>query len=105
MFKLIIALGVAGVLLPAETVTGTISETAENTPQVSTYEAFSAAHSLYADITSFCERNAETCQTGKAIASNAAHKITSGLKHITSQEKNHKSVHAADMTHTSAVKK
>ena len=105
MFRLIIALGVAGVLLPAETVTGSVSDTAEVRPQVSTYEAFSAAHSLYADITSFCERNEETCLTGKAIASSAAHKITSGLKQITPQQNHEKNVSNIDVTHTGAVQK
>lgn len=105
MFKLIIALGVAGVLLPAETVTDTVSNTAEKAPQVSTYEAFNAAHSLYTDVTSFCDRNAETCQTGKAIASSAAHKIVSELQQITSQENREGSVSTFDMTHTGAVQK
>jgi len=105
MFRLIIALGVAGVLLPAETITGTATDSNEATPQVSTYEAFSAAHSLYADITSFCERNVETCQTGKALATNAAHKITSGLKQITSQDVGNNSPSEVDLTHTGAVQK
>ena len=105
MFRLIIALGVAGLLLPAETVTGSVSGTSESRPQVSTYEAFSAAHSLYADITSFCERNEETCLTGKAIALSAAHKITSGLKQITSQHKPEDNTSIIDVTHTGAVQK
>lgn len=105
MFRLIIALGVAGVLLPAETVTGSTSRTVDVTPQVSTYEAFSAAHSLYADITSFCERNEATCQTGKAIASSAAQKFKSGLQQITSQDNAGESIANIDVTHTGAVQK
>lgn len=105
MFRLIMALGVAGVLLPAETVTGPVSDNAQIVPQVSTYEAFSAAHSLYTDITSFCERNEATCQTGKAIASSAAYKITSGLKQITSQKNAEESASSVDPTHTGAVQK
>ncbi len=105
MFRLIIALGVAGVLLPAETVTGSTSRTVDETPQVSTYEAFSAAHSLYSDITSFCERNEETCQTGKALASNAAQKIQSGLQQLTSPDNSSESVSNIDVTHTGAIQK
>lgn len=105
MFRLIIALGVAGVLLPAETITGSASNTVDVTPQVSTYEAFSAAHSLYADITSFCERNEETCQTGKAIASSAAQKVQSGLQQLTSQSSPNESASNIDVTHTGAIQK
>lgn len=105
MFRLIIALGVAGVLLPAETVTRSTSSTVDATPQVSTYEAFNAAHSLYADITSFCERNVETCQTGKAIASSAAQKFKSGLQQITSHDNASESASSVDVTHTGTVQK
>lgn len=105
MFRLIIALGVAGVLLPAETVTGTTPHKSEAAPQVSTYEAFSAAQSLYTDITTFCDRNAETCQTGRAIASSAAHKISNGLKQISSKDSREDTPSSLDLTHTGAVQK
>lgn len=105
MFRLIIALGVAGILLPAETVTDTVTENSQPAPQVSTYDAFSAAYSLYTDISSFCDRNEATCQTGKAIASTAVHKVTSGLKQITSQQNLEQDNSKVDLTHTGAVKK
>ena len=73
MFKLIVALGVAVMLLPegiaandeVQTTTGTEAEV------VSTYDTLSAANSLYQDLVSFCDRNEEACLTGKALASNA----------------------------------
>ncbi len=80
MFRLLIALGVAVVLLPAETITG--NKEIEAT-KVTTYDAFSAAQSLYSDVSSFCDRNQETCVTGKAIAVSAVHKIRGGIQNFT----------------------
>ena len=99
MFRLIIALGVAAVLLPAETITK--SNTAE-TAKVSTYDTFSAAQSLYTDVTSFCNRNEEACITGKAIVASAVHTIKGSINQIT-QEPDQTGL--LDTIKTSSVKK
>jgi len=106
MFRLIIALGVATVLLPAETLTEAgKTETAEVSSQVSTYDAFNAAHSLYADVTSFCERNEETCITGKAIASKAVKTISGSLKQLADGSVDNQAQSQVDLTQTGAVQK
>lgn len=106
MFRLIIALGVAAVLLPAETLTEAEKiETAEVSPQVSTYDAFNAAHSLYADVTSFCERNEETCITGKALATKAVKTISSSLKQLADGSAHDPAKQELDLTQTGTIQK
>lgn len=84
MFRLIVALGVATILLPAEAVTSIETVQSEGKKlekvEVSTFDALYAVQSLYSDITSFCDRNAETCNTGKNIANNTVDSIRSTIK-------------------------
>ncbi len=84
MFRLIIALGVATLLLPAEAIqTSNKQQTlSEDTPKVSSYDAYAAVQSLLSDITSFCDRNEETCLTGKSIATNTMNSIQNGIQSI-----------------------
>ena len=99
MLRLIIALGVAAVLLPAETITR--SNTTEMS-KVSTYDTFSAAQSLYADVTSFCDRNEEACITGKALVASAVHTIKGSINQIAQEPDQTGSL---DTITTSSVKK
>lgn len=100
MFRLFMALGVAVVLLPAEAITGT---TEVETTQVTTYDTFSAAQSLYSDVSSFCDRNEETCITGKAIAVSAVQKIRGGVQKFTQDNNNTKSEAEIDLVKTSSI--
>lgn len=102
MFRLIIALGVAVVLLPAETITETKTT---NTVKVTTYDTFSAAQSLYSDISTFCERNEETCITGKAIAVSAVNKIRSGINNFAQEKSAINSSQEIDWVKTSSIEK
>lgn len=104
MFRLIIALGVATVLLPAETITGKPDTTkkVENV-EVSTYDTFSAAHSIYSDVTSFCDRNEETCITARALATSAVSKVRSGLNQLA--QDTHSTHSELDPIKTSSVTK
>ena len=91
MFRLLIALGVAAVLLPVEVLTdkntqANITENEATPPKITTYDLFSAAQTLYFDVTSFCYRNEEACITGKSIASNAITKIRSNLDSLSNDD-------------------
>lgn len=102
MFRLIMALGVAAVLLPAETIT---DKKQAETVKVSTYDTFNAAHSLYSDVLSFCDRNEETCITGKAIATNMVHTIRGSLNQFTQEGNIVKISPEIDVIRTSTVTK
>ena len=99
MFRLVFALVVATLLLPAEYLTSAKTEAPvlrvtsaqqevenEEQGQVSTYDAFSAVQSLFSDITSFCDRNESTCKTGQAIASSAATSIKEGVQKLADKD-------------------
>lgn len=99
MFRLVFALVVAALLLPADVLTTTKTETPmltkspaqqvvenETETQVSTYDAFSAVQSLFSDITSFCDRNESTCETGKTIATNAASTIKETVQKLADKQ-------------------
>ena len=102
MFRLLMALGVAVVLLPAETITG--NKEVETT-KVSTYDAFSAAQSLYSDVSSFCDRNEETCVTGKALAVSAVQKLRGSIQKFAEQDNNIEPQSEIDPVKTSTVVK
>jgi len=109
MFRLIMALAVAGVLLPAETIKQTensnnthITNVNSNTSPVSTQETMSAIYSLYADITRFCDRNEETCETGKALSQNALGTVRNTLDNLINDENSHADI---DKTLTGSVEK
>jgi len=109
MIRLLTALIIAGALLPAETITSTERENAEtrtsltvNYTQVSTQETMDAIYSLYVDVTSFCARNEDTCETGKAISKSALTALRSTLADLVTDENVHMDV---DTTLTGAVEK
>ena len=79
MFRLMVALGVATLLLPTETIT----QNEEKAPvEVSALDTFGAAQSVLNDVMTFCERNEETCITGKALATKAAHGLKSTIGQV-----------------------
>ncbi|MGI9351977.1 MAG: DUF5330 domain-containing protein [Rhizobiaceae bacterium] len=62
MIKLLLAIGLAGVLWPVDNNNETLGMRGMN---ISSTDILSAAHSIYEDVGSFCNRNAETCITGQ----------------------------------------
>ncbi len=91
MFRLIAALGVATMLLPAETFKaedGAKTQTQQVTDiEVSAFDALYAVQSIYTDITSFCDRNAQTCSTGKNIATKAVTNIKQTINTVDKDNK------------------
>lgn len=102
MFRLLIALGVAAILLPAETISKTDVMT---TQKVSAYEAYNAAHSLFMDVSTFCERNEETCTTGQALASSAINTVQRKLNGFASSQQDETPSKRLDIIETGAVQK
>jgi Family of unknown function (DUF5330) len=49
---------------------------------VSTGETLVAAQALLSDLSSFCERNAEACGTGKELFSQLGAKAATGARHL-----------------------
>ncbi len=106
MFRLIIALGLAAVLLPAETIREkSANQKTVPTAEITTYDTFSAAHSIYSDISSFCERNVETCITGKALAQSAMMTVRGTLSKFTDQQDAGNSSTEVDQIKTSSIQK
>ena len=69
MFRMIIAAFTVYLLLP-ENVT-LLSNGSEPVKPVSAGQTLDAANTVLKDITGFCERNPDTCDTGKALLVNA----------------------------------
>ena len=76
MFRLIMALGIAAVLLPVEVIQ---DDRQEPSIKVSNLDTLSAAQSLYQDVMTFCDRNEQACITGKALAMKTLHSVRSGI--------------------------
>lgn len=90
MFRLAMALFAAYLLLPENlrTETGAPATVSENhVAEVAAIDALGAAHSVYADISGFCERNLEACETGKAVASIVVQKVRAGVSEFASTPK------------------
>lgn len=102
MFRLIIALGVAGVLMPAETITQ--SEPTQHS-QIDTFDAFHAAQSLYFDVITFCDRNEKACETGKTIALSATHSLKGGLNQLTQSQPSTEASFNLDNVKTGSIQK
>ena len=77
MFRLLIALGVAYMLLPKQV--QQIGDPAAEPLQISAGDTLSAVQSVYNDVAGFCDRNPETCVTGAAIISELESKARAGL--------------------------
>lgn len=101
MIRLVFALTVAGLLLPAQTLEHKNIEIAQTSP-VSSYETMSAMYSLYSDVINFCDRNESACTTGKTIAQNtlaSARSFLGGLADAEHQEG------AVDLVETGSIQK
>ena len=105
MFRLIVALGVAAMLIPEDVHFGVPDETPSiaNTAQVSTVDTISAAHSLFTDLSQFCMRNEEACLTGQALVINIAHTANSALNAIRHAPAEQTEIADTDQIVTSAV--
>ena len=89
MLRLIMALGVAFMLLPQDnnlSIQGNahIADTSgyphDDTLQVNSMETLSAAQAVYYDLSNFCDRNQEACLTGTAILNTLEQKARTGLR-------------------------
>ncbi len=82
MFRLATALFIAAMLLPNSDLgnrTTIIGAGQATTIEVSALDGLSAAKSIYDDLSGFCERNHETCVTGKALIGQLETKAREGL--------------------------
>jgi hypothetical protein len=52
---------------------------------VSTFEAIGAAHSTWQDVRGFCDRNPDTCATGRVFADDFAAKARTGARWVYDQ--------------------
>ena len=72
MFRLVIAICIAVLLMPVDPDGVQLQETstsdATTSQEVSSLDVLSAAQSIYSDVSTFCHRNEETCETAKAFA-------------------------------------
>ena len=64
MIRLLLAIGLASALWPVDDNNETLGVRGIN---VSSADILSAAHSVYEDLGDFCNRNTETCLTGKQV--------------------------------------
>jgi hypothetical protein len=64
-------------LLPAD------PPSSEATNQVDAFQAIGAARDTVADVSSFCDRNPETCVTGNAVFDLLARKVRFGVRKVT----------------------
>ncbi len=71
MFRLVIAICIAVLLMPVDPDGVQLQNSASDaapSQEVSSYDVLSAAQSIYTDVSTFCNRNEETCETAKAFA-------------------------------------
>ena len=105
MFRLAMALFAAYLLLPENlrTETGAPAAMSEShVAEVAAIDALGAAHSVYSDISGFCERNLEACETGKAVASIVVQKVRAGVSEFASGPKGE--VAPMDQTLTGSIR-
>jgi len=55
----------------------------QTAPQVNAFQAIGAARDTVADVSSFCDRNPETCVTGNAVFDLLARKVRFGVRKVT----------------------
>jgi hypothetical protein len=72
------------IFLPADKPDGS------DAPSVSAFQAISAAHDAFSDVSQFCQRNPDTCVTGSAALQVFGDKLRTGVKLISSAFANHK---------------
>ena len=105
MLRLIMALGVAAMLMPEDVslnMARGMPEVAQEM-QVSTHDTFSAAYSVYEDLAGFCQRNEETCITGKALAARMANQALATLNAISAESSNTPPFQGTDPVVTSGI--
>ena len=90
MFRLIIALGVAFLLLPADLVTEKPESfsAAVASAEFDSMDTLNAILSTYDDVAGFCDRNVETCATGKAMINHAVIVASSSISQFSSNTGN-----------------
>jgi hypothetical protein len=64
-------------LLPAD------PPSSETNPQVNAFQAIGAARDTVADVSTFCDRNPDTCVTGNAVFDLLARKVRFGVRKVT----------------------
>lgn len=69
-------LSIVIILLPADT------ETGDKAPRVTAFEALVAAQTAVSDISQFCDRNPDVCDTGGTAFNVLADKVRNGAKII-----------------------
>lgn len=74
MFRLIIAAFTVYLLLPEDVTL--LRNNSEAIKPVSAGQTLDAANTVIKDITGFCERNPDTCDTGKALLVNAKRAVS-----------------------------
>lgn len=78
MLRLIVAAAIAYILIP-EDLTPRVSTVENNPPALSASQTLDAANSVLQDISDFCTRNPEACETGRALIETARQKAQTGL--------------------------
>ena len=106
MFKLIIALGVAFLLLPADLVTEKpedFSAAVALAAEFDSMDTLNAILSTYEDVASFCDRNVETCATGKAMINHAVIVANSSISQFSKTVENEAVSEASDPVTTGSI--
>ena len=105
MFRLIIALGVAFLLLPADLVTEKPEKfsAAVASAEFDSMDTLNAILSTYEDVASFCDRNVETCATGKAMINHAVIVANSSISQFSKTVENEAVSEASDPVTTGSI--
>lgn len=100
MLRLVIAIGIAMMLMPNDE-----NKLAENetTIEVSALETLGAAKTVFDDVLQFCERNEEACLTGQTIFTKLGQKARSGFQQF-AESRNPEQGSGTDQIKTSSVK-
>ncbi|MEM9279951.1 MAG: DUF5330 domain-containing protein [Pseudomonadota bacterium] len=83
MIRLMLAIGLAGALWPIDENNETLGVRGV---EISSIDLFHAANSVYTDVSSFCDRNVETCETGSQIVQSVSSNIMSRIEHVPAEQ-------------------
>ena len=75
-------------------------DTNGSTGNVSAYQAITAAHDAFSDLSQFCARNPDTCVTGNAALHVFGDKLRTGVKMLSGAFGSHGSAAAAESSGT-----
>ena len=105
MFRLIIALGIAFLLLPADLVTEKPEEfsAAVASAEFDSMDTLNAILSTYDDVAGFCDRNVETCETGKAMINHAVVVASSSISRLSAGTGNNAAIETTDPLATGSI--